>query len=146
MYLLDVNALLAMQYQEHVHYARVNAWAARLYAERKQGTAVFATCPITELGFVRIASGKAGHSASVDSARSDLHTLKSRQKMLFIPDGIPARRLPAWVRKSAQTTDGYLLALAKAQGGSLATLDRFIPGALLIPDETPAPLMVREES
>jgi hypothetical protein len=39
MYLLDVNALLAMQYQEHVHYARVNAWAARLYAERKQGTA-----------------------------------------------------------------------------------------------------------
>jgi hypothetical protein len=24
MYLLDVNALLAMQYQEHVHYTRVN--------------------------------------------------------------------------------------------------------------------------
>ena len=145
MYLLDVNALLAMQYRTHVHHARVDAWAAQMYAEREQGKIVFATCPITELGFVRIASGKAGHSASVDSARSDLHTLKSRQKMLFIPDEIPARRLPAWVRKSEQTTDGYLLALAKAQGGYLATLDRFIPGAVLIPDETPSPLMVREE-
>ena len=146
MYLLDVNALLAMQYQEHVHYTRVNAWAARLYAGREQGKIVFATCPITELGFVRIASGKAADSTSVDSARSDLHTLKSRQKMLFIPDDIPGRRLPAWVHKSAQTTDGYLLALAKAHGGHLATLDRFMPGAVLIPDETPVPLTVREES
>ena len=116
MCLLDVNALLAMQYQEHVHYARVNSWAAQLYGDREQGKIVFATCPITELGFVRIASGKAGHSASVDSARADLHTLKSRQKMLFIPDGIPACRLPAWVRKSAQTTDGYLLALSLRTG------------------------------
>ncbi|MEJ0035722.1 MAG: hypothetical protein WDO68_06545 [Gammaproteobacteria bacterium] len=106
-YLLDVNTLLAMQYQAHVHYARVNTWAAQLFAERDQGKVVFATCPITELGFVRIASGKAGHSVSVDSARSDLHTLKSRQKMLFIPDDVPARRLPAWVLKWGQTTDGF---------------------------------------
>ncbi len=145
MYLLDVNALLAIQYPKHVHHARVRAWIAALHAERGQDDAVFATCPITELGFVRIASGKAGHSTSVDCARSDLHTLKSRQKMLFIPDHIPARRLPAWVRKSDQTTDGYLLALAKVHGGHLATLDRFIPGAVLIPDETPAPLQVREK-
>ena len=82
---------------------------------------------------------------SVDSARSDLHTLKARQKMLFIPDDIPTRRLEAWVRKSEQTTDGYLLALAKAHGGRLATLDEHIPGSLLIPDTTRAPLMVREE-
>jgi predicted nucleic acid-binding protein len=144
-YLLDVNALLAMHYQEHVHYARVDAWATQLRTEREQGVIVFATCPITELGFVRIASGKSGHSPCVDSARADLHTLKSRQKMLFIPDDIPARRLPAWVSKWAQTTDGYLLALAKAHGGALATLDRFIPGAHLIPDETSVPLRVREE-
>jgi predicted nucleic acid-binding protein len=145
MYLLDVNVLVAMQYAQHVHYARVNAWAAALYADRKQGNVVFATCPITELGFLRIASGKAAHAPSVDSARSDLHTLKARQKMLFIPDDVPARRLPAWVHKSPQTTDGYLLALAKAHSGHLATLDRFIPGALLVPDDTLAPLTVREE-
>jgi predicted nucleic acid-binding protein len=145
MYLLDVNALLAIKYPEHVHHPRVRAWIAAVRAEQGNGGVVFATCPITELGFVRIASGKSGHSANVDSARADLHTLKSRQKMRFIPDDIPARRLPAWVHRWAQTTDGYLLALAKAHGGQLATLDRFIPGALLIPDEASMPLMVREE-
>jgi uncharacterized protein len=135
-----------MQYQEHVHYARVNAWASKLYGERQQGKVVFATCPITELGFVRASSGKAGHSTSVDSARSDLQTLKLRQNMLFVPDDISTRRLPAWVRRSAQTTDGYLLALARSHGGQLATLDLSIPGALVIADNAPAPLMVREES
>ena len=49
------------------------------------------------------------------------------------------------MHKWAQTTDGYLLALAKAHGGALATLDRFIPGALLIPDQAPGPLAEREE-
>jgi hypothetical protein len=102
-----------------MYHARVSAWICSVHAEYGQDNVVFATCPITELGFVRIASGKSGHSQSVDSARADLHTLKSRQKMHFIPDDIPARRLPAWVHKWAQTTDGYLLALAKAHGGRL---------------------------
>ena len=84
-------------------------------------------------------------TASVDTARADLRALKASENMLFIPDNIPARDLPAWVRKPAQTTDGYLLALARSHGGHLATLDRFIPGAVFIPDETPAPLTVREE-
>ena len=128
MYLLDVNALLAIQYPKHVHHASVKVWISAMHAEHGQDDVVFATCPITELGFVRVASGKAGHSSSVDVALSDLRTLKSRQDMLFIPDDIPARDLPDWVRKSAQTTDGYLLALAKTHGGHLATLDRFIPG------------------
>jgi hypothetical protein len=64
--------------------------------------------------------------------------------MLFIPDEIPARHLQMWVRKSEQTTDGYLLALAKSHDGCLATLDRFIPGSVFIPEETSGPLRVRE--
>jgi predicted nucleic acid-binding protein len=144
-FLLDVNALLAMRYADHVHHARVMTWAAKLVAEHGRDQAAFATCPITELGFVRVGSGKAGYAASVKKAQADLHILQTEQNTLFIPDGIPTRDLPAWVRKSAQTTDGYLLELAKSYGGYLATLDRFIPGALLIPDETEQPLMVREE-
>jgi hypothetical protein len=77
-------------------------------------------------------------------ARADLRSLKSSENMVFIPDDIPERDLPEWVRKPAHTTDGYLLALAKTHGGHLATLDESIPGAVLIPDETPAPLSVRE--
>lgn len=144
-FLLDVNALLAYHYPKHVHHARVRNWGSRLRAEHGDDAVTFATCPITELGFMRVGSGPASLAVSVEVARADLRTLKSSENMLFIPDDIPERDLPMWVRKPAQTTDGYLLALAKTHGGQLATLDRFIPGALLIPDETPAPLMVREE-
>jgi hypothetical protein len=42
--------------------------------------------------------------------------------------------LPSWVLKSDQTTDGHLLQLASACGSTLATLDKGIPGALLIPE------------
>jgi predicted nucleic acid-binding protein len=144
-FLLDVNALLAMWYSDHVHHARVVTWASKLAAAHGPDRTAFATCPIIELGFVRVGSGKAGYATSVEKAQADLRLLRDAHNMLFVPDGIPARDLPAWVRKSAQTTDGYLLELAKSEGGYLATLDRFIPGALLIP-EIEQPLMVREES
>jgi uncharacterized protein len=144
MFLLDVNALLAIQYPTHVHHPRVRTWISNMHAERGSDDIAFATCPITELGFVRVGSGKAGLAASVDTARADLRALKSRENLLFIPADLHARDLPSWVRKSDQTTDGYLLALAKSHGACLATLDRFIPGAVLIPDETTGPLMVRD--
>jgi uncharacterized protein len=144
MFLLDVNVLLAYQYPAHVHHARVRTWVSRMHVERRHDDVVFATCPITELGFVRVGSGKAGLAASVDTARADLRMLKTRESTLFIPDDVDTHYLPAWVRKSAQTTDGYLLALAKSHGGHLATLDKFIPDSVLIPDETAGPLMVRE--
>ena len=145
-FLLDVNALLAMGYVVHVHYERVSRWISQLDAEYGNDPTIFATCPITELGFVRVGSGKAGYAKSVRAARDDLEDLKSSMGMRFLPDDIPSRHLPAWVRKSQQTTDGYLLALAKSHDGFLATLDRFIPDAVLIPEETSGPLMVREAS
>ena len=144
-FLLDVNALLAYRYPAHVHHARVREWLIRLFGERGRDDVVLATCPITELGFIRVGSGPARLAVNVETARADLRSLKASENMLFIPDNIPERDLPAWVKKPAHTTDGYLLSLAKAHGGHLATLDRFIPGAMFIPDETPAPLMVKEE-
>ena len=38
MLLLDVNALLAIQYPKHVHHARVTAWVSALHAERGRTT------------------------------------------------------------------------------------------------------------
>jgi uncharacterized protein len=143
-FLLDVNVLLAMSYRVHVHNERVLQWVSQLAAEHGQAGAIFATCPITELGFVRVGSGRAGYAESVGAARDDLEDLKSSMGMQFIPSDLPARHLPMWVRKAEQTTDGYLLALANAHGGCLATLDRFIPGSVFIPEEASGPLMVRE--
>jgi uncharacterized protein len=146
MFLLDVNALLAMRYTDHIHYGRARSWASLQIAERGRDHVVFATCPITELGFVRVGSGKAGYAASLETARRDLQDLKSAENMLFIPADLHTRHFPPWVLKSAQTTDGYLLALAKSHGAHLATLDRFIPDALLIPEETAGPPIVRDEA
>src|SRR5438046_2734561 len=85
-FLLDVNALLALRYAAHVHHERVHQWVSRLPAENGRDCAIFATCRITELGFVRVGSGKAGYATNLDSARADLDRLKSRMEMLFIPD------------------------------------------------------------
>ena len=145
MFLLDVNALLALNYTAHVHYERMHRWVAHLECEHGRDHASLATCPITELGFVRVGGGKAGYAIDVDAARGDLEHLKSSASMVFIPDDLSTRHLPVWARKPAQTTDGYLLALAKSHGMQLATLDRFIPDAVFIPEETAGPFMVREE-
>jgi toxin-antitoxin system PIN domain toxin len=46
--LLDVNVLVAMVWQEHIHHDRVRRWRGGLLGER------WATCPLTEAGFVRV--------------------------------------------------------------------------------------------
>ena len=68
-FLLDVNVLLAYRYPEHVHHSRARDWVSRLHAECGKDNIVFATCPITELAFVRIARGAARLADSVDAAR-----------------------------------------------------------------------------
>jgi hypothetical protein len=54
---------------------------------------------------------------------------------VFIADDHDASRLPAWVKTPKQTTDGHLAQLAKANAAVLATLDRGIPSAFLIPQK-----------
>jgi hypothetical protein len=92
-----------------------------------------ATCAITELGFVRVASGPTRLAANVPEALNDLKLLKLRERMMFLSDRMLAGELPVWVTKSPQTTDGHLVMLAKANGARLATLDRAIVDAELIP-------------
>jgi hypothetical protein len=56
----------------------------------------------------------------------------------FIPDGQDISHLPSWVKTAKQTTDGHLAQLAGANSAVLATLDRRIPQAFLIPMERQA--------
>jgi len=92
----------------------------------------FATCAITELGFVRITS--AGTDHDVEAAKRLLRLAKTGRPFIFLGDELGAEQLPAWVTKSKQTTDGDLLELARTHQAQLATLDTGIPGALLIPE------------
>ena len=131
-HLLDVNALLSLAFDNHVFHNRVERWIVSL---RRQGPLSLATCAITELGFVRIAGSVGAFGVDVAAARSALARLKAGKVagFRFLDDGLGADRLPAWVKKSAQTTDGHLLALAGFHGVRFATLDEGIPGAFLIP-------------
>jgi predicted nucleic acid-binding protein len=50
-YLLDVNSLVALGFLQHEFHGRVADWV-RILASK--GVVALATCPITQLGFVRV--------------------------------------------------------------------------------------------
>lgn len=131
-YLLDVNSLLALAVVDHEFHPRVSSWVNRLAAK---GIPEFATCSITELGFVRVLGQTQQYGSSVVQARELLLKLKNSSaiRCTLISDDHDISRLPKWVRSPRQTTDGHLLELAKANEAVLATLDRRIPGAYVIP-------------
>jgi hypothetical protein len=133
-FLLDVNMLIALVDPAHVQHDRAHAWFSR--AGRKS----FATCPITENGLLRIV----GHPKYPNSpgppsavARS-LVAIRALPGHHFWPDEISladdARVDASLLSSHSRVTDAYLLALAHANGGQLATMDRkltaeAVPGA-----------------
>ena len=133
-YLLDVSALVALGFIEHEFHAAVRRWAGKLSSENDE----LATCAITELGFVRILSQASQYGLTVSQAQALLIRLRNAGtvRFSFLPDDQDASALPSWVKTSNQITDGHLVQLAKANGAVLATLDRNIPGAFLIPEST----------
>lgn len=128
-YLLDVNALIALGFINHECHARVARWI------QSTRSLQLASCPITELGFVRVLAQAPAYGFTVGQARTLLLRLKENRtsRLVFIPDGHDVSRLPGWVKAPKQITDGHLSQLASANGAILATLDENIPGSHLIP-------------
>ena len=133
--LLDVSTLVALGIAEHEFHERVANWIRDLGAAEPLE---LATCSITEIGFVRIVAQTPQYAFNISEARILLLGLKARhgEVFTFIADDHDATRLPGWVKGPKQVTDGHLVQLAKANGAVLATLDRGIPGAFLIPGTT----------
>ncbi len=129
-YLLDVNALVALGFASHEFHDRVARWV------QKQSSPTFATCSITELGFVRVLAQAPAYGLTVAQARTLLLRIKQSNaaRFVFISDNRDVSRLPAWVKTPRQTTDGHLSELAAANRAVLATFDSKIPGAYLIPN------------
>jgi hypothetical protein len=121
--LLDVNVLVALGWEQHEHHAAV---LRRLH--RRQA---WATCAITQLGFIRISSvpGLFHVSLTPGQAAEVLAGLLADEQHRFLPD-IPAVSSVAWsqVGSSRHTTDAYLVALAEAREARLLTLDRQLAG------------------
>lgn len=123
-YLLDVNLLIALVDPAHVAHDAAHRWFA------DTGAADWATCPVTENGLLRILGnptypGSLGSPAAVVPVLQGLrrhpgHRFWREQLSLLAMPHVD----PAWIRATDQVTDTCLLALAVAQGGQLATLDR----------------------
>lgn len=133
-YLLDVNLLLALALREHEFHERVSRWMAKSMGNHD---IKIATCSLTELGFLRVLLQVNWKGLTITEAKHILTEMKKGDGLdwIFLPDDRSASELPRWVRGPQQVTDGHLLGLARAHGGILATLDRAIPGAFVIPAE-----------
>ena len=128
-YLLDVNALVALGFMNHEFHDRLAAWVKSL------NSAGLASCSITELGFVRVLAQAPAYEFTVAQSRSLLLGLKKTRisSFTFLADVHDVSYLPAWVETPKQITDGHLIKLASANSAVLATLDASTPGSFLIP-------------
>lgn len=124
MALLDVNALVALVWDSHIHHAAMREWFAA------NGSSGWATCPITESGFVRVSSNpKALPSAiGVGAAREVLAALRSVDGHRFLADDVSIvdPDVPD-IAGYRQVTDAHLLTLARRSGMHLVTFDGGIP-------------------
>ncbi len=123
-YLLDVNALVALGNGAHAAHAAAEQWLAR----KQKAGAELASCAVTELGFVRV-SVQIELLPNVATARDVLAKMKESIGMELIADRLGMDRLPDYVKKPNQLTEGHLSALAEANGAKLATFDRGIPNS-----------------
>ena len=123
-FLLDINVLIALIDPAHVQHDKAHAWFA------SRGQMAWATCPITENGVLRILGHpRYPNSPGSPAAVADLlaafvglpgHAFWPDDVSLFDQEHVESARL----LDSAHLTDSYLLALARAHEGQLATLDR----------------------
>jgi len=129
--LLDVNVLLALLDADHVDHAAARAWLER---DIDSG---WASCPITQNGFVRIVS-QPRYPSPVPPAeairRLELATHGPQHEFWPCDLSLLDRELVDSTRLHGpkQVTDVYLLALAVAKGGRFVTFDRTVPLAAAV--------------
>ena len=122
MALLDVNALVALAWDTHVHHEAMSEW----FDGR---TGPWATCPVSEAGFVRISSNPRVivGALSVDESRSVLRDLREVGEHRFLINDVSMADAdtPRMVGHR-QVTDALLLTVARRAGMPLVTFDAAI--------------------
>lgn len=130
-FLLDVNVLIALIDSRNSQHKTAHEWFSRI------GQESWATCPLTENGVLRVV----GNPRFPNSPGSPLAVAESLDSLLgqpgheFWADDISLLDRGKFdlrhLLNASQVTDSYLLALAIAHGGQLATFDRrLIPHAV----------------
>ncbi len=125
-YLLDTNLLIALLWPSHEQHHLAVKWFTR---QRGKG---WATCPVTQAGFVRIVSNPAFSRDAVQprEAVQVLSANTAAKDHQFWPDELPLATAVAFaavrLMGHQQVTDAYLLGLAISRDAKLATLDKRI--------------------
>ncbi|MGE5361650.1 MAG: TA system VapC family ribonuclease toxin [Bacteroidales bacterium] len=125
--LLDINVLVALFDPDHVHHDLAHDWFA------DQGARAWATCPLTENGFVRVVSNPAYASPlhRVEELAARLRRFCRQPGHRFWPDDVSLLDEQLFdlsvLGSPRHVTDVYLLGLAKKNNGRLVTFDRAIP-------------------
>jgi toxin-antitoxin system PIN domain toxin len=118
--LLDVDALIALVDEGHVHHQAILDWFA-MEENRSHG---FATCGITQIGAIRVISNK-GYNRPLpphEVAAALRGITREAHRYLGIPT--PCEGAIRWKSTtSAQSTDATLLSTAVAHGCRLVTFD-----------------------
>jgi len=123
--LLDVNLLIALLDQEHVHHVTARSWLADNIGSG------WASCPVTQNGCLRIMSQPSyPNGVSVSKAAELLGMATATDHHEFWPDEISLLDSERFdltrVHGPKQLTDVYLLGLAVQNDGCFATLDQRI--------------------
>jgi uncharacterized protein len=126
--LLDVNVLAALLWPTHEHHDVAHRWFAA------RANAHWATCLLTQLGFVRIVSNPA-FSRDALSPVEALALLNENLGLAGHEFWADSVQVPAAVKGLVdrlqgyrQLTDAYLLSLAYHRKGVVATFDRGVRG------------------
>jgi toxin-antitoxin system PIN domain toxin len=118
--LLDVNALVALAWDSHVHHVAIRSWFTG------NAAAGWATCPVTESGFVRVSSNARALPSALPPAvaREVLAGLRRAPGHRFLTDDVSMvdADLPP-VAGHRQVTDAHLLTLARRHRTRVVTFD-----------------------
>jgi predicted nucleic acid-binding protein len=130
-HLLDACVLIALADKLHTAHRAANSW----FDKTREGR--FATCPITQMALLRYMA-RAYPELSFHLAKNVLRRISDLPTHEFWPDNYDCLSLPAkGILSHNHLTDAYLVSLAQARGGRVATLDRrmadvFAPTAFLV--------------
>lgn len=129
--LLDINVLIALHDSAHIHHQSAHSWFAENISRG------WRTCPITEMGFLRILSHPAYPNGPlpISDLAERLEALKSSTiYYAFWPEDSPPS---SWLNSgscavgSVNLTDACLLKTSLRRQGALATFDLRIRPALI---------------
>lgn len=121
MHLLDVNTLIALAWEGHEHHAAAHVWF------RTNASAGFATCHVTQSGFVRLSLNRkvVGRAISCSEILQKLNSFTNNPSHVFWEDRPLEVSDTIWASVTGhnQVTDTNLFLIAKRNQGKLITFD-----------------------